>query len=133
MQHPADVPVFPELSPDAAPPQIRAIYDEICHWAAVPMAALIFRNLATHPGVLEEVWDGMGPLFHSGQIQDAVKIAITLVLHTWGSALMHRPHVHMIAPGGGISPDGTRWISGSAKFLVLFIGAMVAITMARRR
>jgi hypothetical protein len=46
------------------------------------------------------------------------KIAITSVLHTWGSALMHHPHVHMIVPGGGISPDGTRWISGSAKFLL---------------
>jgi len=67
----ADVPVFPELSPDVAPPHIRAIYDEICRWAAVPMAALIFRNLATHPGALEEVWDGIGPLFRSGQIQDA--------------------------------------------------------------
>ncbi len=66
-----DVHVLPELSPDVAPPHIRAIYDEICRWAAVPMAALIFRNLATHPGVLEEVWDGIGPLFRSGQIQDA--------------------------------------------------------------
>ena len=46
------------------------------------------------------------------------KIAITSVLHTWGSALMHHPHVHMIVPGGGISPDGTRWISRSAKFLL---------------
>ncbi len=71
MEHQAAVPVFPELSPDAAPPHIRAIYDEICRWAAVPMAALIFRNLATHPGVLEEVWDGVGPLFRSGQMQDA--------------------------------------------------------------
>jgi hypothetical protein len=33
------------------------------------------------------------------------------VLHTWGSALTHHPHVHMIVPGGGISPDGSRWIS----------------------
>ena len=46
------------------------------------------------------------------------KIAITSVLHTWGSAMMHHPHVHMIVPGGGISPDGSRWIRGSAKFLL---------------
>ena len=32
------------------------------------------------------------------------------VLHTWGSAMTHHPHVHMIAPGVGIAPDGTRWI-----------------------
>jgi Putative transposase/Transposase zinc-binding domain len=46
------------------------------------------------------------------------KIAITSVLHTWGSALTHHPHVHMIVPGGGLSPDGTRWIRASAKFLL---------------
>jgi hypothetical protein len=39
------------------------------------------------------------------------RIGITSVLHTWGSALTHHPHVHMIVPGGGISPDGSRWIS----------------------
>ncbi len=39
------------------------------------------------------------------------RIGITAVLHTWGSALTHHPHVHMIVPGGGISPDGARWVS----------------------
>jgi hypothetical protein len=39
------------------------------------------------------------------------RIGITSVLHTWGSALTHHPHMHIIVPGGGISPDGTRWIS----------------------
>jgi len=38
------------------------------------------------------------------------RIGITAVLHTWGSALTHHPHVHMIVPGGGISLDGTRWV-----------------------
>jgi Putative transposase/Transposase zinc-binding domain len=39
------------------------------------------------------------------------RIGLTAVLHTWGSALTHHPHVHVIVPGGGISLDGTRWIS----------------------
>ncbi len=39
------------------------------------------------------------------------RIGITAVLHTWGSALTHHPHVHMIVPGGGISPDGERWVA----------------------
>jgi hypothetical protein len=39
------------------------------------------------------------------------RIGITGVLHTWGSALTHHPHVHMIVPGGGLSPDGQRWIA----------------------
>ena len=39
------------------------------------------------------------------------RVGITSVLHTWGSALTHHPHVHMIVPGGGISLDGQRWVS----------------------
>jgi len=39
------------------------------------------------------------------------RIGFTAVLHTWGSALSHHPHVHCIVPGGGISPDGEQWIS----------------------
>jgi hypothetical protein len=39
------------------------------------------------------------------------RVGITAVLHTWGSALTHHPHVHMIVPGGGISLDGARWVS----------------------
>jgi hypothetical protein len=39
------------------------------------------------------------------------RVGVTSVLHTWGSALTHHPHVHMIVPGGGIALDGTRWVS----------------------
>ena len=39
------------------------------------------------------------------------RVGITSVLHSWGSALTHHPHVHMIVPGGGISLDGERWVS----------------------
>jgi hypothetical protein len=39
------------------------------------------------------------------------RIGLTAVLHTWGSALAHHPHVHCIVPGGGLSSDGERWIS----------------------
>jgi hypothetical protein len=38
------------------------------------------------------------------------RVGLTSVLHTWGSALCHHPHIHMIVPGGGLSPDGTRWV-----------------------
>jgi hypothetical protein len=43
---------------------------------------------------------------------------ITAVLHSWGSALTHHPHIHMIVPGGGISPDGTRWVSCRPNFFL---------------
>jgi Putative transposase/Transposase zinc-binding domain len=39
------------------------------------------------------------------------RIGITAVLHTWGSAMTHHPHVHMIVPGGGIARDGSQWLS----------------------
>jgi len=39
------------------------------------------------------------------------RIGLTAVLHTWGSALTHHPHVHCIVPGGGLSEQGDRWIS----------------------
>ena len=45
-------------------------------------------------------------------------IGVTSVLHTWGSAMTHHPHVHMIAPGGGISLDGTRWVSCKPGFFL---------------
>jgi hypothetical protein len=54
------------------------------------------------------------------------RIGITAVLHTWGSAMTHHPHVHMIVPGGGIAPDGSRWISSRPAFLlpVRVLGAL---------
>src|SRR5438128_878221 len=39
------------------------------------------------------------------------RIGITAVLHTWGSAMTHHPHVHMIVPGGGISLNDERWVA----------------------
>jgi hypothetical protein len=46
------------------------------------------------------------------------RIGITAVLHTWGSAMTHHPHVHMIVPGGGISLDGERWVACRPGFLL---------------
>jgi Putative transposase/Transposase zinc-binding domain len=46
------------------------------------------------------------------------RIGITAVLHTWGSAMTHHPHVHMIVPGGGLSPDGSRWIACKPDFFL---------------
>ncbi len=46
------------------------------------------------------------------------RIGMTSVLHTWGSALTHHPHIHMIIPGGGLSPDGTRWVACKPGFFL---------------
>ena len=71
------------------------------------------------------------------------RIGITSVLHTWGSAMTHHPHVHMIVPGGGISPDGQRWVSCRPGFFLpvrvlsrlfrrLFLGRLAALHQAGR-
>lgn len=46
------------------------------------------------------------------------RIGITAVLHTWGSAMTHHPHIHMIVPGGGLSSDDSRWVSSRPAFLL---------------
>ena len=56
-------------------------------------------------------------------------IGITAVLHTWGSAMTHHPHVHMIVPGGGIAIGGTRWVSSRPGF---FLPVLVLSRLFRR-
>jgi hypothetical protein len=58
------------------------------------------------------------------------QIGATLVLHTWGSALTHHPHVHGIVPGGGLSPDGERWVACRPGF---FLPVRVLSRLFRRR
>ena len=71
------------------------------------------------------------------------RIGLTAVLHTWGSALTHHPHVHVIAPGGGLSPDGARWIACKPGFFLpvrvlsrlfrrLFLQGLAALNQAGR-
>jgi Putative transposase/Transposase zinc-binding domain len=71
------------------------------------------------------------------------RIGITAVLHTWGSAMTHHPHIHMIVPGGGLSRDGARWIASRPGFLLpvrvlaklfrrLFLAGLIALHDAGR-
>ena len=71
------------------------------------------------------------------------RLGFMSVLHTWGSALTHHPHVHMVVPGGGLSPDGSKWIACrpryfltvevlSALFRRLFLQMLVAAHHAGR-
>jgi len=46
------------------------------------------------------------------------RLGITAVLHTWGSALTHHPHIHCIVPGGGLSLDGQRWVACKSGFFL---------------
>jgi hypothetical protein len=57
------------------------------------------------------------------------RVGITSVLHTWGSAMTHHPHVHMIVPGGGLSADSTNWIACRKNF---FLSVRVLSRLYRR-
>ncbi len=46
------------------------------------------------------------------------RLGVTFVLHTWGSAMTHHPHVHGIVPGGGLSLDGDKWVSCKSGFFL---------------
>ena len=58
------------------------------------------------------------------------RIGLTLVLHTWGSALTHHPHVHGIVPGGGLALDADRWVPCRPGF---FLPVRVLSRLFRRR
>jgi hypothetical protein len=61
---------LPELQEQDAPPDIRAIYEEIRRLTGVPMVALIWRHLATLPGVLPDAWSSVAPVLRSGLLQE---------------------------------------------------------------
>jgi hypothetical protein len=61
---------LPELPEDQATGEVKHIYEEIRRLAGVPMAALVFRHLATLPGALEWAWGAIGPAMQAGRIQE---------------------------------------------------------------
>jgi Zn finger protein HypA/HybF involved in hydrogenase expression len=68
------------------------------------------------------------------------RIGFMSVLHTWGSALTHHPHVHMIVPGGGLSHDGSKWIACRPRYFLpvevlakLFRGLMLHKLLAAHK
>lgn len=62
---------LPELAEADAPASVRAIYRGLREGASTPIAALIWRHIATHPGVLEACWAAIGPMFETGALPEA--------------------------------------------------------------
>ena len=101
------------------------------------IAAIAWHNKAVVYGLLMKASAETLTTIAADPKRLGVKIGFTSVLHTWGSAMTHHPHVHMIVPGGGISLDGTRWISTTEDFLLpapvlaaMFRGKMLALLKA---
>ena len=75
------------------------------------VAAIAYQNKAVIYGLLFKASAETMITIAADPKHLGARIGIIAVLHTWGSALTHHPHVHMIVPGGGNSPDGQRWVS----------------------
>ena len=76
-----------------------------------PIADIAYQNKAAIYGLLFTAAAEATLTIAADPKRLGAKIGITSVLHTWGSAMTHHPHAHMIVPGGGISLDDTCWVS----------------------
>jgi hypothetical protein len=76
-----------------------------------PIGAIAWQNKGLVYGLLFKAASETMLTIAADKKHLGAKIGVTAVLHTWGSALTHHPHVHMIVPGGGLSLDGERFIS----------------------
>jgi hypothetical protein len=83
-----------------------------------PIADIAYQNKATIYDLLCKAAAQATLTIAADPKHLGANIGITAVLHTWGSALTHHPHVHMIVPGGGISRDGERWIACRPAFFL---------------
>ena len=95
-----------------------------------PVSALAYSNKAVIYRLLFEVAAETLRTIAADPKHLGARIGATLVLHTWGSALTHHPHVHGIVPGGGLSFDGERWIACKPGF---FLPVRVLSRLFRRR
>jgi len=95
-----------------------------------PISALAYTNKAAIYRLLFEVAAETLTTIAADPKHMGAQIGATLVLHTWGSALTHHPHVHGIVPGGGLAPDGGRWVACRRGF---FLPVRVLSRLFRRR
>jgi hypothetical protein len=105
-------------------------YYHVVFTLPAPLAALAYSNKAVLYGLLFEVAAATLLTIAADPKHLGARIGATLVLHTWGSALTHHPHVHGIVPGGGIAIDGQRWIACRPGF---FLPVRVLSRLFRRR
>ncbi len=86
-------------------------YYHVVFTLPAPIADIAYQNKAAVYGILFKAAAETLITIAADPKHLGARIGMTAVLHTWSSALTHHPHVHCIVPGGGLSPDGERWIS----------------------
>jgi hypothetical protein len=105
-------------------------YYHVVFTLPAPIADIAYQNKAVMYGLLFDVAAQVLLTIAADGKHLGARIGATLVLHTWGSALTHHPHVHGIVPGGGLSPDGRSWIVCRPGF---FLSVRVLSRLFRRR
>jgi Putative transposase/Transposase zinc-binding domain len=86
-------------------------YYHVVFTLPAPIADIAYQNKAAVYDLLFKVSAETLTTIAADPRHLGARVGITSVLHSWGSAMTHHPHVHMIVPGGGISPDGERWVA----------------------
>ena len=105
-------------------------YFHVVFTLPAPVADIAYQNKAALYGLLFDIAAETLLRIAADPKHLGASIGATLVLHTWGSALTHHPHVHGIVPGGGLASDGTRWIACRPGF---FLPVRVLSRLFRRR
>ena len=105
-------------------------YYHVVFTLPAPIADIAYQNKAVVYGLLFDVAAETLKRIAADSKHLGASIGATLVLHTWGSALTHHPHVHGIVPGGGLAPDGKSWIACRPGF---FLSVRVLSRLFRRR
>lgn len=105
-------------------------YFHVVFTLPAPISEIAYSNKAVIYGLLFEIAAETLMTIAADPRHLGAQIGATLVLHTWGSALTHHPHVHGIVPGGGLSSDGQRWVACRPGF---FLPVRVLSRLFRRR
>ena len=105
-------------------------YYHVVFTLPAPISEIAYTNKAVIYRLLFEVAADTLQTIAADPKHLGAEIGVTLVLHTWGSALTHHPHVHGIVPGGGLSLDGNRWVACKPGF---FLSVRVLSRLFRRR
>ena len=105
-------------------------YYHVVFTLPAPISDIAYTNKAVIYGLLFQVAAETLQTIAADPRHLGARVGLTLVLHTWGSALTHHPHVHGIVPGGGLSPDGQRWVACKPGF---FLPVRVLSRLFRRR
>jgi len=105
-------------------------YYHVVFTLPAPIADIAYQNKAVIYSLLFDVAAETLCTIAADSKHLGASIGATLVLHTWGSALTHHPHVHGIVPGGGLSPNGEQWVACKPGF---FLSVRVLSRLFRRR